>query len=39
MLTQATNDEISLTNLDEDEREAFTNPYAECDEEKNDNDI
>ena len=34
LLTQATNDEISLTNLDEDEREAFTNPYAECDEKK-----
>ena len=33
LLTQTTNDEISLANLDEDEREAFTNPYAKDDEE------
>ena len=28
LLTQTTNDVISLTNLDEDEREAFTNLCA-----------
>ena len=39
LLTQTTNDEISPTNLDEDEREAFTNLYAEDDEEIDDDDI
>ena len=36
LLTQTTNDETSLANLDEDEREAFTNPYTEDDEESDD---
>ena len=36
LLTQTTNDETSLANLDEDEREAFTNPYTEDDEESGD---
>ena len=36
LLTQTTNDETSLANLDEDEREAFTNPYTEDDKESDD---
>ena len=36
LLTQTTNDETSQANLDEDEREAFTNPYTEDDEESDD---
>ena len=39
LLTQTTNDEVSVTNLDEDKREAFTNPYAEYDEESYNDDI
>lgn len=39
LLTQTTNDEVSVTNLDEDKREAFTNPYPEYHEESYNDDI
>ena len=39
LLTQTTNDEISLTNFDDDEREVFTNPYTEDDKESDDGNI
>ena len=39
LLMQTTNDEISLTNFGDDEREAFTNPYTEDDKESDDGNI